>query len=123
MLVPEVVGTVDETNYTVTLVVPYGTDLENLTPSIVTSPNSTVLPLSNTPQNFTDPLTYMVTAQDGTVQNYKITVNVLPKVSQKAKQSASGVVIVVIVILIIIAAIAVAGFFVFKKMKSPKSNF
>ena len=60
----------------------------------------------------------MVTAQDGSVQNYKITVNVLPKVSQKAKQSALGVVIVVIIILIIIAAIAVAGFFAFKKMKS-----
>ena len=81
MLIPEVVGTIDETNYTVTLIVPYGTDVKNLTPAIVISPNATVSPASNAPQNFTSPVTYMVTAQDGSMQNYKVTVNVLPKVS------------------------------------------
>ena len=67
-------GTVDETNYTVTLNVPYGTDVKNLTPSIVISPSATVLPASNVSQDFTNPVTYIVTAQDGSVQNYIVKV-------------------------------------------------
>ena len=73
-LTPEVDGIVDNTGYTVNLTVPSGTDLTTLTPTIVVSDNATISPASDVAQDFTNPVTYTVTAQDGSTQNYTVTV-------------------------------------------------
>lgn len=73
-LKPEVAGILSETNHTITLNVPYGTDIKNLAPTIVVSPGAEVLPASGVSQDFISPVTYMVTASDGSVQNYTVNV-------------------------------------------------
>ena len=78
LLNPAIMGTIDETNYVVMLSVPYGTNVKNLTPIIAVSPGATVSPASNVAEDFTNPVTYTVSGQDGSTQNYKVTVNVLP---------------------------------------------
>ena len=54
--------------------VPYGTSLTNFTPIYTISPFATVTPGSGSSQNFTTPQTYTVTAQDGSTQDYLVTV-------------------------------------------------
>ncbi|MDD5639323.1 MAG: fibrinogen-like YCDxxxxGGGW domain-containing protein, partial [Candidatus Pacebacteria bacterium] len=73
---PAVTGTINETNHTVAVTVPYGTNVTSLTPTITISTDATISPLSGVAQNFTNPVTYRVTAQDETFQDYVVTVNV-----------------------------------------------
>ena len=58
----------------ITLTVPVGTVVTSLTPNFTLSPFSTISPSSGVPQNFTNPVTYTVTAQDGTTKAYTVTV-------------------------------------------------
>ncbi len=74
-LTPNVTGTVNETNKTVSLTVPYGTDVTALVPTIIQT-GSSVSPNSGVAQDFTNPVTYTVTAEDGTTQDYTVTVTV-----------------------------------------------
>lgn len=69
---PASTGTIAGTN--ITLNVPAGTDLTNLIPTITTSALSTVSPLTGVANNFTTPATYTVTAEDGSMQVYTVTV-------------------------------------------------
>lgn len=120
LLNPEVAGLVDETNYTVTIDVPYGTDVKNLTSSIVISPGATVLPASHISQDFTNTVIYRVTAQDGSVQNYgvRVVVGAPPEVVvKKPNQSRLITLIVLVSVGIIIAAAAVIFFFLRKRSK------
>jgi len=71
---PEAYGAIDNTNYAVNLLVPTGTDLTTLTPTILVSDGATVSPASGAAENFTNPVIYTVTAQDGSTQNYNVTV-------------------------------------------------
>ncbi len=73
---PLAVGNINETNHTITLAVPPDTDVTKLSPTIEISNNATISPQSNSPQDFTNPVSYLVTAQDGSTQNYIVTVNV-----------------------------------------------
>ena len=75
-LAPAVVGTVNETAKTVALTVPFGTNRTTLIPTLSVSPDATVSPASGVGQNFTTPVTYTVTAQDGSQQAYVVTVTV-----------------------------------------------
>jgi hypothetical protein len=84
LLNPKVIGIIDETNSTVTLNVPYGANIKKVLPEVVVSPGDTLSPISGMPQDFTTPLTYKVTAQDGSIQNYKVIVNILPKTNSNA---------------------------------------
>ncbi len=62
---------------TVSITVPYGTNLTNLTPTIAVSAGATILPASGSAENFTNPVTYTVTAQDGvTTTTYTVTLTV-----------------------------------------------
>jgi hypothetical protein len=79
---PAATGAINQTNHTVALTVPYGTDVTGLVPTFTLSTGatlkvgSTVQTSGVTPQNFTNPVTYTVTAQDGiTTQNYIVTVS------------------------------------------------
>ncbi len=73
---PMAVGNIDQLRHTITITVPPITDITKLTPIIEVSNNSTLLPQSGVTQDFTNPIAYLVTAQDGSTQNYMVTVNV-----------------------------------------------
>jgi hypothetical protein len=69
-------GDIDTTNRKVIIRVPVATKVSLLAPTITVSPGATVTPASLVPQNFTAPLTYMVTAQDCTKRAYLVTVDI-----------------------------------------------
>ncbi len=58
---------------TITATVPFGTDVTALKPTINISDKATISPASDTAQNFTNPVTYTVTAEDGSNQDYTVT--------------------------------------------------
>lgn len=76
-LSPSVEGTIDEENFTVALDVPSGTDITALTPEISISDKATITPASGTAQDFTSPVVYTVTAENGTSAEYTVTINVM----------------------------------------------
>jgi lysophospholipase L1-like esterase len=74
---PSVTGTVDNTAHTVALTVPFGTTVTSLTPTIVLATGATISPNTGVAGNFSSPVAYTVTAQDGTTnQAYTATVTV-----------------------------------------------
>jgi hypothetical protein len=77
-------GVISGNNITVTL--PSGTSLSNLTAVYTTSPKSSVTTGANT-TNFTNPATYVVTAEDLTTKTYTVTV----LVSQTNKSSEKDI--------------------------------
>jgi hypothetical protein len=75
-LSPAVTGVIDGVN--ITLVVPLNTNVTALVPTIAVSPKATVSPTTGLPQNFTNPVTYTVTAEDGTTQTYSVSAVINP---------------------------------------------
>jgi hypothetical protein len=66
---------IDQSSRTVTVYVPDGTSVTSLTPTIGLSSGATISPASGVIQNFTNPVIYTVTAQDGiTQQTYTVSV-------------------------------------------------
>ena len=68
-------GTINETSHTVTLRVTYGTDVTSLAPTIEHTGVS-VNPASGAVQDFTNPVTYTVTASDSSTREYVVTATV-----------------------------------------------
>lgn len=66
-------GTISQTNKTITSMVD-GNTFTNLTPTITISANATISPESGVIQDFSNPVEYTVTAEDGTLANYTVTV-------------------------------------------------
>ena len=65
------------TNTAIAVEVANGTDVTQLKPTIVVSKDATVSPKSGTKKDFTNPVTYTVTAEDGTTKTvYTVTVTV-----------------------------------------------
>jgi hypothetical protein len=80
---PATTGTIDNTAHTVVLTVPYNTVVTSLTPTIVLAAGATIAPLSGSVQNFSSPVHYIVTAQDGaTTQEYIVSVTVAPSTAK-----------------------------------------
>jgi outer membrane biosynthesis protein TonB len=77
-LTPAVTGVVEETNHAISLTVPFGTDVKAIVPTISISEKASISPDNNTAQNFTNPITYTITAEDGSTQNYIVTVTIAP---------------------------------------------
>ncbi|GBU27104.1 hypothetical protein R84B8_00627 [Treponema sp. R8-4-B8] len=77
---PAATGTIDETAKTIGVTVPYGTEINALTPT-VTHTGASYSPTGA--QDFTNSVTYTVTAEDGSTQNYAVTVTIA-SVSAKA---------------------------------------
>ncbi|MGM0473043.1 MAG: DUF5018 domain-containing protein [Bacteroidota bacterium] len=74
----EVPTVIDTAAHTVSCEVPFGTAVDTLTPVIVVSPGASIHPASGVTADFTDPVAYMVTAQDGvTVREWTVQVAVL----------------------------------------------
>jgi len=78
---PEVGGIFVEAEKKITLTVPNGTDVTALVPTITVSEKATISPATAVAQNFTSPVEYTVTAEDGTTQKYTVTVTVSTAVS------------------------------------------
>lgn len=113
-LKPEVVGAIDQTNRTISLNVPSETDLTNLLTSIIISPKATIIPQSNESQNFTNPVVYTVTAEDGSAQNYTVTANIaLP--ANATQPSKKQTIIIVVGAFGFIITVGLGIFFFFKK--------
>jgi len=70
----QIAGQINNDDHTIVVVVPDGTDLSNLAPIIQTSDNSIVFPAPGTVQDFTDPVTYLLTDTSGEVQYYIVSV-------------------------------------------------
>jgi hypothetical protein len=82
-LTPAVIGTINETDHTITLTVPSGTNVTALVATFATNGasvkvGSTLQQSGSTSHNFTSPVTYKVTAADGSTQTYTVTVVVGP---------------------------------------------
>ena len=73
---PPAVGVIDEAAKTIAVAVPVGTDVTALAPVITISENATVSPASGVATNFTNPVKYTVTAEDGSTAEYMVTVTV-----------------------------------------------
>ena len=72
---PNVTGTINEASKTISLTVPFGTDVTTLVPTI-THTGASISPNTGVAQNFTSPVEYTVTAADSTTQKYIVTVTV-----------------------------------------------
>jgi hypothetical protein len=76
-----VTGTITEATKTVTVTVPYGTNVSTLVATFATTGasvkvGSTVQISGTSPNNFTSPVTYTVIAADGSFQDYSVTVTI-----------------------------------------------
>lgn len=72
-LTPAVTGTINSNTGTITLNVPFGTDVTALVPTIVHTGIS-INPSSGEAKDFTGNVTYTVTAQDGSAKSYTVKV-------------------------------------------------
>jgi len=75
-LVGDKEATIDQTAKTITLALPSGSDLTKIKPVIKISEKAAVNPATDTEQNFTNPVKYTVTAEDGTQQEYTAIITV-----------------------------------------------
>ena len=71
-----VLGSINQTNGTISVVMPYGTDVSKLVPVISGSNIASITPGSGVMQDFSKPVTYTVTLTDGTTKTYTVTVYV-----------------------------------------------
>jgi len=72
----EVEAEIDSELKTVKLTVPIGIELNGLAPTIMVSPDASIDPASGTPQDFSDPVTYRVTAADSSEQQWTVTIEI-----------------------------------------------
>ena len=72
---PPAAGVINEIEKTITVDLPLGTDISSLAPIINVSQKATVSPASEVPQNFTEPMIYTVTAEDGSTAKYTVIIN------------------------------------------------
>ncbi|WP_152000954.1 MULTISPECIES: DUF5018 domain-containing protein, partial [unclassified Imperialibacter] len=84
---PEETGpaVIDATAHTVAIEVVAGTNVSSLTPTITISAAASISPASGAPQDFTSAVVYTVTAEDGSTQEWTVTVTVAPAPLSSAK--------------------------------------
>jgi hypothetical protein len=71
---PSAVGVINESVTLIAVAVPSGTDVTALVPAITVSEKATVSPASGVAQDFTNPVTYTVMAEDGSTAAYTVRV-------------------------------------------------
>ncbi len=77
ILNPAAIGIINEINHAISVPVPYGTNLASLT-AIIAHTGSLINPESGEARNFTNSVTYTVTAANLSTQDYSVTVTVAP---------------------------------------------
>lgn len=90
------IGTIDETAKTIAITVPYAYDLSALVATFNTTGasvkvGSTVQVSGSTANNFTSPVTYIVTAADASTVNYTVTVTMLSGGTWTQKVNFGGI--------------------------------
>lgn len=81
---------IDKVNHTVTIFVSNSTNLKKLSPTIMISEGATIKPNSKDSVDFSgNPIIYTVTAEDNSIQTWKIIVNIIiiPKLYKKSVSS------------------------------------
>lgn len=73
-LIPIVSATIDQTSHKILATVPSDANMTALVPTISVSAKATVAPVTGVAQNFTNPVSYTVTAEDGSKQTYDVTI-------------------------------------------------
>lgn len=73
---------IDESTRSISFVLPPLTNVSSITPIIDISLKSTINPASGLIQNFTNPVVYTVTAEDGTTQTYTVTILVQKNIAK-----------------------------------------
>lgn len=77
-------GVINQTTGNITITMPHGTALDNLTPQITLKNAASVSPASGTAVNLSSPVTYTVTGEDGSTRTYRVSAYVgAPSVSDK----------------------------------------
>jgi hypothetical protein len=115
---PEVVGKINQTDHTISAVVPAGTDIASLAPIIFVSEKATIFPESDVSQNFTQPVVYEVKAEDGTTQNYTVTIKTTESIvaqettDEESKQSWLVKIFLIIALVAFIVIIALIVFLI-----------
>ena len=71
---PVAEGEIDTRNYEIAVSVPPAADLTRLIPTIEISEGATISPASGVAQDFTEPVEYVVTAENGAERTYTVTV-------------------------------------------------
>ena len=124
LLTPEVTGIIDQETHTIALDVPFGTDLTSIRPLIIYSYTAKMSPSSGVLQDFTNPVIYTVTAEDGSTQDYTAVVNVLPEVKQEViEPEKKSILPIIIFALIFVAIILSIILFVWYKFKIKNKVF
>lgn len=88
-LSPAVSGTVNEVNHTVSVTVPYGTNVTALAPTVAII-GASVSPNTGVAQDFTNPVTYTVTANDASAQAYTVSVTVASNTTVSSNGGSGG---------------------------------
>jgi Leucine-rich repeat (LRR) protein len=73
-LANNIIAEIDEASKTITAQVSSETNISSLTPTITVSDQATITPASGIAQDFSNAVTYTVTAQDGSKQTYTVTI-------------------------------------------------
>ena len=73
-LAPPVTATIDEAAKSIRATVPNGTDVQSLAPAITVSDKAVVSPGTAVAANFSQPVTYTVTAEDKSTVSYTVTI-------------------------------------------------
>ncbi len=80
---PKIVAKIDSVTNKITATLPVGSDLARQTPTIIVSEKATISPTSGILQDFTQPLKYTITAEDGSTKSYEVKIVAVPKSSKK----------------------------------------
>jgi len=85
---------INNTNHTISIEIENAADVTNQVPAITLSSEATISPVSGLTQNFTNPVTYTVTALDGiTTQEWVVTITIQnPPLTPEVTTYLSGVV-------------------------------
>jgi hypothetical protein len=75
---PAAAGTINGAAKTVAVTVPYGTERNGLAPAISVSPGAGISPASGAARDFSGPVTYTVTAENGSTVTWTVTVTHAP---------------------------------------------
>ncbi len=75
---PKVIGVINNVDNKIILTVPYGTNITTLSPVILISEKAKISPLNISVQDFTNPITYTITAEDNSTSSYIVSVVVSP---------------------------------------------
>jgi len=117
---PEVIGMINQANHTILISLPPGTNFKNITPIIFFSDKATVYPESNTPQDFSNPIIYKVTAEDGSIQEYMVTARISQAQQTIENQEKSGLSGIVKMFLVIagVSFMSIIGLTIFLLIKN-----